>query len=193
MGRRQQKERERKRAAAICQSLKPYLPPKKKTTQGNHDAVACLAGSESVSGTSTWVISALTQPNVRSESDGTATVDSLPERPSSVSAAVALLPPRSESPCCTPCSSREYRTGTDGEDLENCCLQTGQGCTPVDIGVFCRVLQGFADSNGSPEIQSVNKSQAASQRSFVSHTIPWRLQSFFSACVAVRAPLDGLQ
>ena len=148
MGRRQQKERERKRAAAICQSLKQYLPPKKKTTEGNHDAAAC---SESVSGTSTSVISALTLPNVRSESNGTATVDSLPERPSSVSAAVALLPPRSESPCCTPCSSREYRSGTDGEDLENCCLQTGQGCTPVDIGdiflqaissaEFCKALQ----------------------------------------------------
>ena len=49
-----------------------------------------------------------------SESDYTATVDSSPERPSSVSA-LALLPPRSRT---------DYHTD---EDLESCRLQIGRG------------------------------------------------------------------
>ena len=55
MGRREQKERERKRAAAIFQSLEQYLPPRKKITVGNDGA----AGSESV-GTSSVVSATVT-------------------------------------------------------------------------------------------------------------------------------------
>ena len=44
MGRREQKERKRKRAAATCQSLKRVLPPKKMTVLGSDGAHLQSAG-----------------------------------------------------------------------------------------------------------------------------------------------------
>ena len=45
MGRREQKERERKRAAAMSQSLQKFLPPKKKTAV-NTEGDATASGSQ---------------------------------------------------------------------------------------------------------------------------------------------------
>lgn len=130
MGRREQKERERKRAAAICQSLEQYLPPKK-ITAANDGAV----GSESASDTSMASSSAATVVSATQRSE----VDFSSEHPSSESA-TALLPSCSRS------------TDNDPES-ERCHEKTGQACTstPVDIGdvfsqaktsgEFCRAMQ----------------------------------------------------
>ena len=45
MGRREQKERERKRAAAMSQGLQKFLPPKKKTAV-NTEGDAAASGSQ---------------------------------------------------------------------------------------------------------------------------------------------------
>ena len=57
--------------------------------------------------------------------------------------------------------------------------------------MFLRFLQRLQVLTIAQKLK--NHKHAASQRPCVSHTIPWWLLSFFSACVAVRAPLDGLQ
>ena len=44
MGRREQKARERKRAAATCQSLEKFLPPKKRSAEDNDSGQLQSAG-----------------------------------------------------------------------------------------------------------------------------------------------------
>lgn len=179
-GRREQKERERKRAAAICQSLEQYLPPKKKITAANDDAV----GSKSASDTSMASSSAATVVSATQRSE----VDFSSEHPSSESA-TALLPSCSRS------------TDNDRES-ERCHEKTGQACTstPVDIGdvfsqaktsgEFCRAMQTLT---AAQKYNLLKYHKVASQRLCVSHPIPWWLQPFFSTCVVDRASLDGLQ
>ncbi len=172
MGHREQKERERKRAGAISQSLERYLPPKK-TTGGNDGAAA---GSESISGTSvastSVVLTASTQQNLP---DCTAY---LPERPSFVSA-VAPLPPCS--------SSTEDRSH---DDPESCRQQTGRGCTPMDIGdVFRQAKSSGEFCNAVQTLTAAQKYALLTnhKKPHKDHVFPTqRLQSFFPACEVVK-------
>ena len=139
-GRQAQKERERKRPAAVCPSLKRYLPPKSRV----QTAIMARKLVWLVSDTSPGGIRYTARQSVRQQ------IRQL---------LIVCLSVQAPCPLTVACSRRAIHVVVqNAEDLESCRLQTGRGCTPVDVGdilssnVFWRVLQGFADSNGSPEI-----------------------------------------
>ena len=79
------------------------------------------------------------------------------------------------------------------DDPESCHQNAGWGCTPVDIGnIFsqtkssgevCKALQTLT----AAQKYEVFKNRKEPHKDHVSHKIPWWLQSFFLACVAVSA------
>ena len=137
MGRRSQKECERKRAASTCQSIETFLPPKRKAT----------TTSDSESGHSTVSV----DPN---QSVGTSTADNQTDL-------VQLLEPS----CSADAIGGEYRvTATTFQEAECSCHSVDSGSEPVsgaaaihDIGdIF---VQAKSPSDFCRELQSLLPSQ----------------------------------
>ena len=123
MGRREQKERERKRAASSCQSLDRFLPPKKIISDGA-DRSESAADTSLASGTSA--------PARVGELDGTGGDDRYVVM-SDMAQTSSELP--SSEPAMLP--SAQCRS----DDAAHGSRHTGgQSCDPVDIGsIFSRV------------------------------------------------------
>ena len=178
MGRREQKERERKRAATMSQSLQKFLPPKKKAavnTEGD-------AASES------QTAAAVSCDTLASHKSASSTADLSPE--------VSSEPAAAQIPSC---SSAEVHSEPPGND-RIVSQEPAQGsCPPADIGdIFVRAKSSadFCSTVHSLTITQKYKLLKNHRKPGSNHVFPTQYlggcnHSFWQ--VPDRASLDGVQ